>query len=264
MPISILNRQCLHAWGLSFLMTLIFSRSTGAQVTFNKVVDTTMSAAGLTKTFTGFAAPSVSGNNVAVIANVSTGEAVISGQAKSVGATVLAQQGTSAGADGTFSAITGSIAAVSGSNVVFTSGASSGGSGVFVATVGTLGATPIADSFTPAPANSSARPCAYQGGPGISGNTAVFQCTQSRGTYVGTIGSGSVGSVADFTTTVPGQGVPFTSFEGSPAISGSNVVFQGGWASGSGIYTGTAGVTAATAIADTTMLALVRAQTSHA
>ena len=53
---------------------------------------------------------------------------------------------------------------------------------------------------------------------------------------------------------MPGQQfVYFTSFSANPAISGSNVVFQGGFSngSGSGIYTGTAGTTGASLIADT-------------
>lgn len=241
------------------LIALVCAGAAEAQIIFSKIADTTTPAPGSATTFSSFRFASISGDTMAFTAVPgSAAQSVFTGSVGSVGANLIAQPGTSAGADGVFQFSLGPVSAISGSNIVFFGTTSAGGQGIYAGIVGSTGASSVANNLTPSPANPSQHLSNFQGGPCVSGNNVVFACNGPTvsGIFTRTIGSSSLSVIADPNTPVPGQSVNFNSnFGGSPSISGNKVAFEGNWSSGSGVYTGTAGVTGASLIVDTMMQA---------
>ncbi len=243
-----------------FLTSLLCAGASQAQVLYSKIADTTTPAPGSATVFASFRSTSISGNTVAFTAMPvgSSTQCAYTGSVGSVGASLIAQPGTSAGADGVIQSILalGPVSAISGSNIVFLGNTSAGGQGIYAGTVGSTGAASVANNLTPWPLNPSLHLNGFQGGPSVSGNNVVFACNgiSVSGILTATIGSSGVSVIAAAGTPVPAQSVNFTNFGGnggSPSISGSNVAFVGNWSGGSGIYTGTAGAAGANLIVDT-------------
>ena len=92
--------------------------------------------------------------------------------------------------------------------------------------------------------------------PRVSGSNVAFSGRYGNdyGIYTGVAGSYGVTRIADQSITVPGQSGMFTGFGGTLglALSGSNIVFIGSGNSGSGIYTGVAGITGVSRLVDYT------------
>jgi hypothetical protein len=248
------------------LLGLAYANAAHAQVTFGKIADNTTPRPGSTALFGGFRHASISGNTVAFTA-FGTNTWVYTGTVGSVGASLIAHLGTSAGSDGTFiNSSMGPVSAISANNIVFKGGTSLGGLGVYAGVVGSIGAGSVANNHTAWPTNPSLNLVNFEGGPSVSGDKVVFAVrggngsAAANGIFTATIGSAGISVIADSTTPVPGQPLNFSSAftsgqagdGGSPSISGNNVAFLGNWTDGGGIYTGTAGVRGASLIVDTT------------
>ncbi len=225
------------------------------QFTLSNLVDTTFTAPGHGN-FTSFSVSSIGNNNVAYNGIYSGGNGIYSSTVGTTGATLIADFTTTAPGQGTFNGF--SRPTVSGNSVAF-QGGYAGGGGLYTGTVGTVGASLVADFTTTAPGQ--AVTFNSFDFPAISGATVAFAGSYTGGTgiYTGTVGGSVLSRVADRSTIVPGQTVPFTSFLGfngsRPAVSGSNVAFVGGYATGSGVYTATVGSAGVTRAADTTTIA---------
>ena len=149
-----------------------------------------------------FRSASISGNTVAFTAVPgSSPQSVYTASLGLAGASLIAQPGTSAGADGVFqSGISlGPVSAISGSNIVFVGSTSAGGQGVYAGAVGSTGALSVANNLTPWPPNPSLHLNGFQGGPSVSGNKVVFACSgiSVSGIFTATIGSSGVSVIAD-------------------------------------------------------------------
>ncbi len=92
--------------------------------------------------------------------------------------------------------------------------------------------------------------------PSASGTSVALRIRYigGEGIFTGNMGASGVAKVVDASDTAPGHGA-FTSFLGTPTISGSTVAFYGNYGSGTGIYTGTVGATGAALIVDRTSTA---------
>jgi len=213
---------------------------------FTKIADTTTIAPGH-GAFVGFAAPSLSGDNVAFLGGYGS-SGIYTGTVGTTGVAKIAENGDIAGpGPGVFSSF--SNPSVSGSNLAISGGNNGGGFGIYTGTVAAVGNTKIADTTTGRPGGGVF--IGFGNNPSISGSTLAFRGDYNggRGIYTGTVGVTGATKVVDGGNTAPGHGA-FTDF-GHPAISGNNLAFPGSYRGGSGLYTGTVGATGAAKIVDT-------------
>ncbi|MCE9548415.1 MAG: PEP-CTERM sorting domain-containing protein [Planctomycetia bacterium] len=227
----------------------------GAAVVFTNIADTTTTAPGH-GTFNGFSIPpSVSGSNVAFIAQYSGGSGIYSGTVGATGAAKIVDTTDTAPGHGAFGGFPGFgpvALSVSGGSVAFR-GSYSGGNGVYTGTVGSTGAIKMVDTTDSVPGQGVFTGFGF-GTPSVSGSHVAFLGNHSGGSgvYIGTVGATGATKIVDTTDTAPGHGV-FGGFGSiAPSLSGSNAAFIGNYSGGNGIYIGTVGSTGAAKIVDTT------------
>jgi hypothetical protein len=250
-PISARRLVPILAAGLG-LLSLAVSSVRAQSYTYTNVVDTTTIAPGQTTAFTSFGtAPTLSGGTVAFAGIYSGGLGIYTGTGgTNANSRVVDSTVTAPGGSGTFNNVA-SVPVISGSNVGF-NGSSNTSNGVYTGTAGTFGASRVADTTLTAPGQATA--FTTFGVTSISGSNVAFIGNYSggAGVYTGTAGTFGASRVIDRSANAPGQTTVFTALS-TPTISGSNVAFNGTYSGGSGIYTGTAGATGASRVADTTL-----------
>jgi hypothetical protein len=113
-------------------------------------------------------------------------------------------------------------------------------SGVYTGTTAGGPLARVADTTTPAP---NGTVFSLFGSPSVSGSVVAFQggrpAVSYTGVFAGTAAGGTLTTVADVDTAVPGGTGTFRRF-GDAAVSGSRVAFAGGNAQTDGVYIGSA------------------------
>jgi hypothetical protein len=202
-----------------------------------KIVDTGDTAPGH-GAFTNLGSPSISGSNVAFRGTYSSGTGIYTGSVSATGAAKVVELGDAAPGHGPF---TNNLVtpAVSGSNLTFLGLYGGGFRGIYTGSAGAMGAAKVVDADDNAPGHG-----AFSNffGASISGSKLAFQGAYvgGQGIYTGSVGATGAAKVVDTGDTAPGHGA-FTGFGIGPSISGNNVVFDGGYSGGHGIYLATGG-----------------------
>ncbi len=231
-----------------------------ANATYTDTADSTMNAPGQSTQFYGFSSPSVSGNNIADLAqyNSGNGGGIYTAVAGTPGFSRVADYTTVAQGQTTPFTFFDSTVGISGSNVAFEGSCNSGGDGIYSGVVGITGATRIADATMTAPGQTFK--FSTFAAPVISGGNladlALYNNSNSTGIYTGVVGTTGLTRLADMSTVAPGQTTTFSSFVGTN-VSGGNVGFLAHYNgnAGEGVYTGVVGTTNLTRIVDTSMTA---------
>ncbi len=202
-----------------------------------RLADMSTVAPGQTTVISNFGLPSISGSNVAFVAQSNSGNAsgVYTGVVGTTGLTRFADTSTAVpGQTTVFSSFVG--VNVSGSNVGFLAHYNGGsGEGIYTGLAGTTGLTRIVDTSMTAPGQTGL--FSSFGGPVISGNNlALFgNFSGGQGLYTGTVGTTGLTRIADNSTLVPGQATTFSQFSVF-SISGSDVAFLAFYKGGDGIF----------------------------
>lgn len=119
-------------------------------------------------------------------------------------------------------------------NVAFFGAGSAGQAGIYLLPPGPP--TRIADQNTVIPGAASDTFTMFQSNPSISGNNVVFAGGDATHTGVYASIGGTLTTIADLTTTIPGGTGMFSTFQ-TPGVSGSGVAFIGGdGATQTGVY----------------------------
>jgi hypothetical protein len=235
---------------LAVLVVVTAAGNAGAGVGFSKIADDSTPVPNQPGNFLSFSIPAISGNTVAFESGSHDADGIYTGTVGTVGAVRVTDSSTAQpGQSGNFEIF--NSPSISGSTVAFEGSSVAGLGGIYTGTAGTTGAARVADTSTAVPSQSGNFTNAF-GNPAVSNNTVAFggKYSGGQGIYTGTAGTTGASRVADTSTAVPNQAGNFVGF-GSPAISGNTVAFEGGYSSGQGIYTGTAGTSGAVRLADT-------------
>jgi hypothetical protein len=243
---------------LALVVVFLLARSSPAQFTGTKIVETGVSYPGI-GTFNTFpSGPSISGSTIAFPAATGTGPGIFTATSGTVTAVATLATPVPGGTGTNFTTFAGSATGLSSSGVAFGGNGSPGpgNAGVYTTVTGSL--TTVVNNITAYPTGGTFTGFSV---PAVSGTTVAFGGTNSGpGTALGIFsktGTGPLNIIANTSTAVPFGSGNFTSFSDPfngptlPNISGSNVVFNGQGGGRIGVYTTISG--SVTRVADTTM-----------
>jgi hypothetical protein len=247
--------------GFAFVSLLAFAPSARAQFTPTKVIETGVTYPGFDQFVSFPAAPSISGNRIALpTATASAKQSILT----ITGGTITEAANFSTpipSGSGNFTTFAPYPVGLSANGVAFGGQGSPapGNAGNYTTVTGPV--TVVVNNITAFPGGGTFNSFSI---PSISGITAVFAGGPAPGTALGVFsrdGTGPLLTVANTSTPVPFGAGNFTAFTDPanggtlPSVSGPTVVFNGQGGGRFGVYTSVIGSGTATRIADNTVMA---------